>query len=154
MNPRAGLLSYTRAITAPGEKPWAMLCGAMAHPDLINDRKHTNPGRAAHAEPVLGFVSQLTKSHTITEIVGSIRGKVSVAPANAGKDIFGDRHTTVRKRLVEFGQPGDNPPLVVAGCLNTFSRVRTESLAHPPKPGRHAQEVLAERETCLQKEVS
>ena len=133
------------AIAAPGENHWAILCQAMGHPELIDDdRTRTNPRRVSNSELVRGVVSEWTRSHSTHEIVAAIGGKVPVGPVNTARDIFNDPHMKAREMLVEVEQPGDNPPLIVAGSPIKFTDTKAGIYARPPKLGEHTQEVLAE----------
>lgn len=133
------------AIAAPGEKHWAMLCAALGRPELAtDDRYRTNPRRVENAEFVRGVVSGWTGSRTTREVVEALGGRVPVGPVNTAKDIFGDPHLTARDMLVEVEQPGDNPPLVIAGCPIKFTGTPSGIYARPPRLGEHTEQVLAE----------
>ena len=81
------------------------------------------------------------------EVVAAIGGKVPVGPVNTAKDIFDDPHPRARNMLVEVEQPGDNPPLVIAGCPikmtgtppGIYARAAAARRAHrarfSPRPG-------------------
>jgi crotonobetainyl-CoA:carnitine CoA-transferase CaiB-like acyl-CoA transferase len=133
------------AIAAPGDNHWALLCDAMARPELAtDDRTRTNPRRIANADMVRGIVSAWTGARTTREVVAAIGGKVPVGPVNTAKDIFEDPHPKVRGMLVEVEQPGDNPPLTVAGCPIKLSGTPAGIYARPPRLGEHTEQVLNE----------
>jgi crotonobetainyl-CoA:carnitine CoA-transferase CaiB-like acyl-CoA transferase len=133
------------AIAAPGENHWGILCKAMGHPELVeDDRCRTNPRRVANSAFVRGVVGGWTGSHTTREIVAALGGKVPVGPVNTAKDIFDDPHPHARKMLVEVEQPGNNPPLVIAGCPIKMTSTPPGIYARPPLLGEHTAEVLAE----------
>jgi crotonobetainyl-CoA:carnitine CoA-transferase CaiB-like acyl-CoA transferase len=133
------------AIAAPGENHWGILCEAMGHPELANDdRCRSNPCRVANSAFVRGMVSDWTRAHSTREIVAALGGKVPVGPVNTAKDIFDDPHPKARNMLVEVEQPGDNPPLVMAGCPTKFTGTPSGIYARPPLLGEHTDEVFAE----------
>ena len=133
------------AIAAPGENHWALLCDAMGRPELVNDERcRTNPKRVANAQFVRGAVSTWTTAHTTREIVAALGGKVPVGPVNNAKDIFADPHPRSREMLVEVEQPGDNPPLTIAGCPIKFTETPSGIYARPPLLGEHTKQILAE----------
>jgi crotonobetainyl-CoA:carnitine CoA-transferase CaiB-like acyl-CoA transferase len=133
------------SIAAPGENHWAILCNSMGRPELIaDDRCRNNPKRVANAEFVRGAVSAWTTAHTTQEIVTAIGGKVPVGPVNSAKDIFADPHPKVREMLVEVEQPGNNPPLTIAGCPIKFTETPSGIYARAPMLGEHTDQILAE----------
>ena len=108
----------------------------------------TNPRCVTNAELVRRLVSEWTKSHTITEIVASISGKVSLARVNTAEDIFKDQHPKGPDLLV--GQPGD---VVVAECPNRFTTADVGIFVRAAKVGEHALDFPAEAGLAF-KEVS
>ena len=133
------------AIAAPGENHWAILCGAMGTPELVDDdRCRSNPRRVANAEFVRAAVSAWTTAHTTREIVAALGGRVPVGPVNTAKDIFEDPHPRARGMLVEVEQPGDNGPLTVAGCPIKLTGTPSGIYARPPLLGEHTREILTE----------
>jgi crotonobetainyl-CoA:carnitine CoA-transferase CaiB-like acyl-CoA transferase len=143
------------AIAAPGENHWAILCDAMGHPELAkDDRCRSNPRRVANAEFVRGVISEWTGAHTKSEVINAIGGKVPVGPVNTAKDIFADPHPRVRNMLVEVEQPGENPPLVIAGCPIKLTETPAGIYARPPLLGEHTDEILAEAGISVSKEKS
>ncbi len=133
------------AIAAPGDNHWAILCDAMGHPELTNDdRCRSNPRRVANSAFVRAVVSDWTGSHTTHEVVAKLGGKVPVGPVNTAKDIFDDPHPKARNMLVEVEQPGNNPPLVIAGCPIKMTGTPPGVYARPPLLGEHTDEVFAE----------
>jgi crotonobetainyl-CoA:carnitine CoA-transferase CaiB-like acyl-CoA transferase len=133
------------AIAAPGDNHWAILCDAIGRPELAtDDRCRTNPRRVANAEFVRGIVSDWTRARDTREVVATLGGKVPVGPVNTAKDIFEDPHPKARDMLVAVEQPGDNPPLVIAGCPIRLTDTPSSIYARPPRLGEHTQEVLAE----------
>jgi len=143
------------AIAAPGENHWGILCGAMGHPELANDdRCRSNPRRVANAAFVRATVSEWTGAHSTKEVVAALGGKVPVGPVNSAKDIFEDPHPRVREMLVEVEQPGNNPPLVIAGCPIKLTGTPSGIYARPPRLGEHTEEILAEAGISLSTEKS
>jgi len=133
------------AIAAPGDNHWAILCNAIGRPELATDERcRTNPKRVANAEFVRGIVSAWTGARATREIVAALGGKVPVGPVNTAKDIFEDPHSKARDMLVAVEQPGDNPPLVIAGCPIKLTDTPSGIYARPPRLGEHTREVLAE----------
>ncbi len=133
------------AIASPGENHWGILCNAMGHPGLVNDdRCRTNVRRVANSTFVRGVISEWTKSHETHEVVAALGGKVPVGPVNSVKDIFEDPHPKARNMLVEVEQPGNNPPLVIAGSPIKMTATPPGIYARPPLLGEHTAEVLAE----------
>jgi crotonobetainyl-CoA:carnitine CoA-transferase CaiB-like acyl-CoA transferase len=63
---------------------------------------------------------------------------------NSARDIFEDPHPKARNMLVEVDQPGNNPPLVIAGCPIKMTGTATGIYARPPLLGEHTAEILAE----------
>ncbi len=140
------------AIAAPGDNHWALLCEAMGRRELATDeRTRTNPRRVANAELVRGAVSAWTGARTTREVVAAIGGKVPVGPVNTARDIFEDPHPKVRGMLVEVEQPGDNPPLTIAGCPIKLTGTPAGIYARPPRLGEHTAEVLAEAGITLKR---
>ena len=90
------------------------------------------------------MISEWTKSHATREVVAALGGKVPVGPVNTVKDIFDDPHPRARNMLVEVEQPGNNPPLVIAGSPIKMTATPPGIYARPPLLGEHTAEVLAE----------
>ncbi len=67
-----------------------------------------------------------------------------MGPVNNGKDIFDDPHPRAREMLVETPMPGDNPPVMLAGCPIKFTDTPSGIYARAPRLGEHTAEVLAE----------
>jgi crotonobetainyl-CoA:carnitine CoA-transferase CaiB-like acyl-CoA transferase len=133
------------AIASPGENHWGILCNAMGHPELANDdRCRSNPRRVANSAFVRGMVGDWTGAHTTREVVAALGGKVPVGPVNTVKDIFKDPHPRARNMLVEVEQPGNNPPLVIAGCPIKMTVTPPGIYTRPPLLGEHTDEVFAE----------
>ena len=141
------------AIASPGENHWGILCDAMGHPELASDdRCRSNPRRVANSAFVRGVVSDRTGSHTTREVVAALGGKVPVGPVNTARDIFDDPHPKAREMLVEVAQPGNNPPLVIAGCPIKMTVTSPGIYARPPLLGEHTAQVLAEAGISISKE--
>ena len=133
------------AIAAPGENHWKILCDALARPDLVTDDRTRNvTRRVANADFVRELITDWTKTHTTREIVEAIGGKVPVGPVNSAKDIFEDPHPKARGMLVEVETPGDNPPLVLAGCPIKLTGTPSGIYARAPRLGEHTGQVLAD----------
>jgi crotonobetainyl-CoA:carnitine CoA-transferase CaiB-like acyl-CoA transferase len=133
------------AIAAPGENHWAILCDVIGQPDLVaDDRCRTNPRRVANADFVRGVVASWTEARTTREVVATLGGKVPVGPVNTAQDIFEDPHLKARDMLVAVEQPGDNPPLTIAGCPIKLTGTPSGIYARPPLLGEHTAQVLAE----------
>ncbi|MGA6974161.1 MAG: CoA transferase [Candidatus Binatus sp.] len=133
------------AIAAPGENHWKILCDALGRPDLVTDDRTRNvTRRVANAEFVRELITDWTKMHTTREIVDAIGGKVPVGPVNSAKDIFEDPHPKARGMLVEVETPGDNPPLVLAGCPIKLTGTPSGIYARAPRLGEHTGQVLAD----------
>jgi crotonobetainyl-CoA:carnitine CoA-transferase CaiB-like acyl-CoA transferase len=133
------------AIAAPGENHWKILCDAIGRPELVTDDRTRNVNRrVANAEFVRGILAEWTTAHSTREIVDAIGGKVPVGPVNTAKDIFEDPHPTTRAMLVEVEQPGNNPPLVIAGCPIKLTGTPSGIYARAPRLGEHTEQVLAD----------
>jgi crotonobetainyl-CoA:carnitine CoA-transferase CaiB-like acyl-CoA transferase len=133
------------AIAAPGENHWKNLCDAIGRPELATDHRTRNgKQRVANADFVRGLVSDWTSAHSTREIVAAIGGKVPVGPVNTAKDIFEDPHPRARGMLVEVEQPGDNPPLVLAGCPIKLTGTPSGIYARAPRLGENTEQILAE----------
>ena len=133
------------AIAAPGENHWAILCDLIGRPELVpDDRCRTNPRRVANADFVRGVVAAWTEARTTREVVAMLGGKVPVGPVNNARDIFEDPHPKARDMLVAVEQPGNNPPLTIAGCPIKLTGTPSGIYARPPLLGEHTAQVLAE----------
>ncbi|HXN14544.1 MAG TPA: CoA transferase, partial [Candidatus Acidoferrales bacterium] len=133
------------AIAAPGENHWKILCDAIGRPELVaDDRTRSSNRRVANADFVRGLITGWTQAHTTREVVAAIGGKVPVGPVNTAKDIFEDPHPRARGMLVEVEQPGDNPPLVLAGCPIKLTGTPSGIYARAPRLGEHTAQVLAD----------
>lgn len=133
------------AIAAPGDNHWTILCQAMERPELASDERcRSTPRRAANADFVRAVVSAWTGALSTGEVVETLGGRVPVGPVNTARDIFEDPHVKARAMLVEIAQPGDNPPLTVAGCPIKLTGTPSGIYAPPPRLGEHTEEVLAE----------
>jgi crotonobetainyl-CoA:carnitine CoA-transferase CaiB-like acyl-CoA transferase len=132
------------AIAAPGENHWKILCDAIGRPELTTDNRTRNVNRrVANAEFVRGILTEWTTARSTREIVDALGGKVPVGPVNTAKDIFEDPHPRTRGMLVEVEQPGDNPPLVIAGCPIKLTGTPSGIYARAPRLGEHTEQVLA-----------
>ena len=117
----------------------------IGQPDLVaDDRCRTNPRRVANADFVRGVVASWTEARTTREVVATLGGKVPVGPVNTAQDIFEDPHLKARDMLVAVEQPGDNPPLTIAGCPIKLTGTPSGIYARPPLLGEHTAQVLAE----------
>ena len=133
------------AIAAPGENHWKVICAAIGRPDLVTDlRTRSVHRRVANADFVRGLVSDWTKAHTTHEIVAAIGGRAPVGPVNTAKDIFEDPHPWARDMLVKVEQPGDNPPIVLAGCPIKLTDTPSGIYARAPRLGENTEQILAE----------
>jgi crotonobetainyl-CoA:carnitine CoA-transferase CaiB-like acyl-CoA transferase len=133
------------AIAAPGENHWRILCDVIGRPELATDNRTRSVNRrVANAEFVRGILTQWTTARSTREIVDAIGGKVPVGPVNTAKDIFEDPHPRARRMLIEVEQPGDNPPLVLAGCPIKMTGTPPGIYARAPRLGEHTEQVLAE----------
>ena len=133
------------AIAAPTENQWKLLCEAMGRPELATDPRYDdNLKRVAAADEVRDLVTQWTARHTKREIVDALGGKVPAGPVNSARDIFADPHPRARGMLVEVEQPGENPPVVLAGPAIKLAATPAAIYRRPPCLGEHTAEVLAE----------
>ena len=133
------------AIAAPGENHWKILCEAIGRPELATDDRTRNVNRrVANADFVRGLIADWTTAHTTAEITGAIGGKVPVGPVNTAREIFDDPHPRARAMLVKVEQPGDNPPLTIAGCPIKLTGTPSGIYARAPQLGEHTEQVLAE----------
>src|SRR6059036_2818622 len=133
------------AIAAPTDNHWTLLCEAMGRPELAADARYEhNLKRVAAAGEVRAIVTGWTRCHTKREVVAALGGKVPVGPVNTAKDIFEDPHPKARGMLVEVEQPGNNPPIVLAGPAIKLAATPAAIYRRPPCLGEHTAEVLAE----------
>ncbi|TMA68608.1 MAG: CoA transferase [Deltaproteobacteria bacterium] len=133
------------AIAAPTDNHWTLLCEAMGRPGLAADPRYDhNLKRVAVAGEVRAIVTAWTRRHTKREVVAALGGKVPVGPVNTAQDIFEDPHPKARGMLVEVEQPGNNPPVVLAGPAIKLAATPAAIYRRPPCLGEHTAEVLAE----------
>src|SRR5262249_56767240 len=71
-------------------------------------------------------------------------GRAPAGPVNTAQDIFADPHPRARGMLVEVEQPGENPPVVLAGPAIKLAATPASIYRRPPRLGEHTVEVLAE----------
>ena len=117
----------------------------MGRPELATDPRYDdNLKRVAAADEVRDLVTQWTARHTKREIVDALGGKVPAGPVNSARDIFADPHPRARGMLVEVEQPGENPPVVLAGPAIKLAATPAAIYRRPPCLGEHTAEVLAE----------
>ncbi len=133
------------AIAAPNADHWRLLCAAMARPDLVDDpRSRDNPARIGERSFVRAQVEAWTTRLTTAEVVAALAGDVPVGPVNRAPEIFADPHVGERGMLIEVDLPGNNPPVVLAGCPIKMSETKTGIYRRPPRLGEHTAEVLRE----------
>jgi len=133
------------AIAAPTENQWKLLCEAMGRAELATDSRYNdNPKRVAAADEVRTLIMEWTRRHTKREIMDTLGGRVPAGPVNTAQDIFADPHPRARGMLVEVEQPGENPPVVLAGPAIKLAATPAGIYRRPPRLGEHTAEVLAE----------
>jgi crotonobetainyl-CoA:carnitine CoA-transferase CaiB-like acyl-CoA transferase len=133
------------AIAAPTENQWKLLCEAMGRAELTTDSRYNdNPKRVAAADEVRTLIMEWTRRHTKREIMDTLGGRVPAGPVNTAQDIFADPHPRARGMLVEVEQPGENPPVVLAGPAIKLAATPAGIYRRPPRLGEHTAEVLAE----------
>ena len=138
MKRAASCLLYTSAPAKPGVYS---IVGVKAGFKSANKIVRFPPSRA---QPVSYTHLDWTSAHSTREIVAAIGGKVPVGPVNTAKDIFEDPHPRARGMLVEVEQPGDNPPLVLAGCPIKLTGTPSGIYARAPRLGENTEQILAE----------
>ncbi len=133
------------AIAAQTDHHWQILCGLIGRPELATDERcRDNRSRLKNAAFVRGTLSDWTFARPTSEVVAALDGKVPMGPVNNGKDIFEDPHPRAREMLVETPMPGDNPPVVLAGCPIKFTETPSGIYARAPRLGEHTAELLTE----------
>ena len=133
------------AIAAPGPKHWAILCEAMARPELIDDERCKNLFvRKKNQDWLEGEISAWTRSLTKQEVTQALGGRVPCGPVNTAEDIFSDPHVAAREMIRRFQLPGDNPEVAIAGAPIKFSGTPTALYQTPPRLGEHRDEILRE----------
>jgi len=133
------------AIAAPTENQWKLLCEAMGRAELVTDPRYDdNLKRVAAADEVRGLIADWTRRHSKREIIDTLGGRVPAGPVNTAQDIFADPHPRARGMLVEVEQPGENPPVVLAGPAIKLAATPAAIYRRPPRLGEHTVEVLAE----------
>jgi crotonobetainyl-CoA:carnitine CoA-transferase CaiB-like acyl-CoA transferase len=133
------------AVAAPTEKHWALLCGVIGRPELVDDdRTRTNRERVANARFVREAVSGWTRSRTTAEVVEVLGGRVPVGPVQTADAIFDDPHVAARQMLVEVPQPDGSRPVVLPASPIKLTATPTGVYRRPPRLGEHTDEVLAE----------
>jgi crotonobetainyl-CoA:carnitine CoA-transferase CaiB-like acyl-CoA transferase len=133
------------AIAAPTDPQWQALCEAMGRLDLVADERSANVFlRVANREFVTAAVLAWTGERTTREVVAALAPRVPVGPVNTAAEIFSDPHTKIRGMLVEVEQPGDNPPITLAGSPIKLTGTPAGVYRRPPKVGEHSDEILAE----------
>jgi crotonobetainyl-CoA:carnitine CoA-transferase CaiB-like acyl-CoA transferase len=133
------------AIAAPTPGQWEALCQAMDRPDLAEDpRTHNVVARSANRDFVNQVITGWSCTRTTRQVVDVLAEKVPVGPVHSAADIFADPHIKARGMLVEMEQPGDNPPITVAGPPIKLTRTPASVYRPPPRIGEHTREILAE----------
>jgi crotonobetainyl-CoA:carnitine CoA-transferase CaiB-like acyl-CoA transferase len=133
------------AIAGQTDHHWRLLCEVMGKPEIADEeRTHDNRARLKNAAFVRATVAQWTSARSTREIIAALDGKVPAGPVNTGKDIFEDPHPRIREMLVETPMPGDNPPVVLAGCPIKFTATPSGIHARAPRLGEHTEAILAE----------
>jgi crotonobetainyl-CoA:carnitine CoA-transferase CaiB-like acyl-CoA transferase len=133
------------AVAAPTENHWALLCGIIGRPELVDDdRTRTNRERVGNAGIVREVVAAWTSARTTAEVVAALGGRVPVGPVHTAADIFADGHAATRGMLVELDQPDGSRPVVVAGPPIKLTATPAGIHRRPPRLGEHTAEVLAE----------
>ena len=133
------------AIAAPGPEHWAVLCGLIGRPDLIDDeRTRSSRDRIANPRLVRDVMTSWTLPRTTAEVVSVLGGLVPVGPVNDAADLFQSPHVRAREMLVAVDHPGMPRPGVLPNTAMKFSATPAGIYRRPPKLGEHNGEILAE----------
>ena len=133
------------AIAAPGPDHWAVLCGLIGRPDLIDDdRTRSSRERIQNAAFVREIMVSWTSVRTTAEVVGELGGMVPVGPVNNAPALFADPHVRAREMLVAVDHPGGDRPAVLPNTAMKFTGTPAGIYRRPPKLGEHNAEILAE----------
>jgi len=133
------------AIAAPGPDHWAVLCGLIGRPDLIDDdRTRSSRDRIEHPQFVRELLCAWTSQRTTAEIVGVLGGFVPVGPVTDAPALFDSPHVRAREMLVAVEHPGMPRPGVLPNTAMRFSQTPAGIYRRPPKLGEHTEEILAE----------
>lgn len=133
------------AIAAPGPEHWAVLCGLIGRPDLIDDdRTRSSRDRVANPAFVRELMCAWTSERTTAEVVELLGGFVPVGPVNDAPALFASPHVHARQMLVAVEHPGMPRPAVLPNTAMRFSETPAGIYRRPPKLGEHNGEVVAE----------
>ncbi|MFQ5382396.1 MAG: CaiB/BaiF CoA transferase family protein, partial [Dehalococcoidia bacterium] len=132
------------AIAAPGPDHWAILCGLMGRPELIDDdRTRSNKDRVQHPELVRSVMTEWTSTRTTSEVVEILGGYVPVGPVHDAPALFDDPHVRAREMLVAVPHPGMSRPGVLPNIAMKFSETPGGVYRRPPLLGEHNEEILS-----------
>ena len=133
------------AIAAPRDKQWELLCQIIDRTDLLEKPGYeTSVERGKRREEITGIIENWTRERATAEIVNELGGQIPVGPVNNARDIFNDPHAKIRDMLVEIQPPGNNAPVVIAGCPIKLTETPSGIYRRPPLLGEHTDEILAE----------
>jgi len=127
------------------EKFWITLCHALRREDLLADRRYgTNALRVRHRETLVPELASTFGARPTAYWIELLEaGDVPCSPVNRLADVFTDPQVVHNGMTLVLDHPRHGKVVTVNNPVR-LGRTPARPWGHPPDPGEHSREVLAE----------